>query len=425
MSDVTDVAFEELEFQWTGAGRQWEDERVRVVDAHVPLLFWPSIRYVYEVDRQLGILERHLLRCLRHLGRVSVEQAAQGMGVPAWVLDPAARSLAAVGVAQETSIGLLEADPEVVKRALEQEHIPEERERQCGLLLFPQSGELVALDGGTRNRAVAAFKRIRPALSAPCPPTLSGRPIAELAGEIWREGRALGLPERFLRFQDERLAGPLQESIPAYLCGGELVLSKKEPVRLDLVLRGSQRRRQVLAEVMENIGLPAPPRLAQRWIRQTECLPSSPWREKALAALLEREAATRAPFSVGSARYRWPLGESVASEVAARLDLTATAALEVIDPEATVELSVEFEPAGAAAARVFAVEWVVRQARTRARELDRKLLQALLREARTRYVVSGDASGALSVDRIRAALWEREAFAAVHRLREKEDLDYA
>ncbi|MFH1530398.1 MAG: hypothetical protein ABIK09_06645 [Pseudomonadota bacterium] len=423
MSEAPRIAFEELGFRWTGTSSGPDDERLRIEAAHIPLHFWPSVRYVYEEDRQLGILERHLLRCLRDLERVSVEQAAQGMGVPAWVLDSAARCLVAAGAAQEISVGVLEADPEAVSQALEQERIPEERERQCGLLLFPHSSELVALDGGSRHRAAAAFKRIRPALSAPCPPSLSGRPVAELAAEIWRDGRAQGLPERFLRFQDERLAGPFPELHPAYLCSGHLMLSK-EPAWLDLVLHGRRQRRQEMTEVEEHISLPAPPLLAQRWIQQTECLPSSPWRERALSALLERDAVTRPPLSTGPARYRWPLGEAVAQEVAARLDPTAPTALQVVDAEATVELTVDFEPAGDAAARVFAVEWVVRQARARARELDRTLLTVLLREARARYGVPGDAGGALGVDGIRSMLWERKAFAAVHRLREKEDLAY-
>ena len=422
MSEARDVAFEELEFQWAGNGHG-EDERLRILDAHIPLLFWPSVRYLYEVDRQVGILERHLLRCLRDLGQVSVEQAALGMGVPAWLLDPAARSLAAAGVAREIPVGLLEADPAAVSRALEQERIPEERERQCGLLLFPHSGELVALEGGARHRAMSAFKRIRPALAAPCPSPLPGRPVKELAESLVRDGRSQGLPKRFLRFHDEHLTDPMPEAVPAYLCNGEMTLSK-DLVRLDLTLRGRSKRRNGMVEVESTVNLPAPTRIRQRWLRQTECLPVSPCNERALAALLEREAVTRPPSQTGPTRYRWPLGEAVALELAAQRDPTVPFALEVVDAEATVELTVDFEPAGDAAARVFAVEWVVRQARAGARELDREVLMALLREARTRYSVRGDAGGALTAKGIRAALWERKTFAAVHRLREKEDLGY-
>lgn len=378
--------------------------RLHVREALVPMLLWPSVPMIREIEQDLTVIEQFLLESALALDMVRAVDVEEITGIPADAVTRIAARLTALGMlepADDAGWTPIRAGAEL---ALARRAVPERRTVQVPFLYLADGDDLVAFPVG--HQEVSLLAKALPTHEIPTPAELSGHRRAEVIRRRITEGRILGLGPDIVDVVEDTEDVP--GSCPAYRCRATIRRSDDELLLSAVNAKGKKVR---------DCRLPAGTRLAARWTGFADGADTAadPWHDAGGYVDAEQVEPDAWTFTLGP----------VAARAAARdgIALGRPAGLSIHDDSAIVYTDATFAPADRTTALFFALNHAVRSlADQPAAALPPDALPTATATALQQY---GFLPGALSPEDVEEQLWADRHYRHSYALRAARDFDYA
>jgi hypothetical protein len=325
-------------FSWTAPIKSPANATVVVREALLPMLLWPSVPVVQEVEQRLTVIDRFVVEAALLMTPVTAADIAEVTGVPHDAVGRIAGRLVGLGLLVPDGAGF--APAETAAAALDRPSVAERRETRLTFLYLPQGDDLVAYQDGMRRVEPPMLHRTTPDTMSPLPPGTAERSLAGFLRERIIGGQVVGLPEGIVDVVDEEQTTPF--GCPAYRCAGTVVTTDTD-VELRLRATGTQRR-QVSYKIAGAAGQ------AAYWSARAE------WTD-AVVADWTATGGTVETARLGSTRWSLTVdGPAAVAAVAAGIDLSRPAGLSIESDDCVTYVDVSFSAADHAALRMFAMQ---------------------------------------------------------------------
>lgn len=389
-------------FSWSAPIASPRNAIVVVREALLPMLLWPSVPVVREVEQRLTVIDRFVVEAALLMAPVTTADVAEVTGVPQDAVGRIAGRLAGLDLLVPDGIGF--APTASAPAALTRSSVPERQVTRLTFLYLPQGDDLIAYQDGPRRIDPPMLHRVVPETMAPLPPGTAERDLAGFLRERIAGGQVIGLPEGIVDVDeeqvDEKQAVPL--GCPAYRCAGTVV-ETDTAVELRLRTVGDANRRQITGKIVGAAGQ------AAYWSSRAA------WTD-AVVADWTATGGTVEPTRLGPTRWSLTVdGPAAASAASAGVDLSRPAGLSVRSDDSVTYVDVSFNPADHPARRVFAMQDALLRITSKVTDdLDEESVAGAASAARATY---GLAEADLTDAAVRDQLWLDGHYHHVYALR--------
>lgn len=329
-----------VEFSWSAPIDPAKDADVVVREALVPMLLWPSVPVVQEVEQRLTVIDRFIVEATLMMAPVTAADIEEVTGVPQDAVDRIASRLVGLGLLVPDGIGYGPTEIAAAAMVSDRPAVIERQETRVSFLYLPQGDDLIAYRDGPRRVEPPMLHRMVPVSLAPIPPAVSGRGLAPFLMERITEGQVIGLPEGIVDVVDQGQAVPF--SCPVYRCSGTVV-SREADVELRLRTSGAKGQQS-------NYKIVGADGQAAYWSARTGLV-------EAAVAGWASTGGTVETARLGPVEWSVTVDGPAATEaVAAGVDLSGSAGLSMQSDDCITYVDVSFSPSDHAARRVFAMQ---------------------------------------------------------------------
>jgi hypothetical protein len=325
-------------FSWSAPIKSLRNATVVVREALLPMLLWPSVPVVREVEQRLTVIDRFVVEAALLMAPITAADIAEVTEVPQDAVSRIAGRLVGLGLLVPDGIGL--APAETAAAALGRLSVPERQVTRLTFLYLPQGDDLIAYQDGPHRVEPPMLHRMVPETTSPVPSGTAERNLAGFLRERIVGNQVVGLPEGVVDVVDEEQTMPL--GCPAYRCVGTVVAADTN-VELRLRTAGAKRQ-QTTYKIVGAAGQ------AAYWSARAE------WTD-AVVADWTATGGTVKTAQLGPTRWSLTVdGPAAAEAAAARVDLSRPAGLSMLSDDCITYVDVSFSPADHAARRVFAMQ---------------------------------------------------------------------
>lgn len=329
-------------FSWSAPITYPKNATVVVREALLPMLLWPSVPVIREVEQRITVIDRFVVEAALRMAPVTAADIAEVTGVPQDAINRIAGRLAGLGLLVPDGIGYVPA--ETAAAALDRSSVPERQVTRLTFLYLPQGDELIAYQDGPHRAEPPMLHRMTPETVFPLPAGTSEQRLARFLRERIVGGQVVGLPDGIVDVDEEQVdeEQTVPPACPAYRCAGTVVALDND---VELRLRTtSAKRRQIRYKIAGAVGQ------AAYWSARTE------WTD-AIVAGWTATGGTVETSQVGPTRWSLTVdGPAAAGAVAAGVDLSRPAGLSMQSKDCVTYVDVSFSPADHAACRAFAMQ---------------------------------------------------------------------
>jgi hypothetical protein len=327
-----------MTFSWSAPIKFPKNAAAVVREALLPMLLWPSVPVVREVEQRFTVIDRFVVESALLMAPVTAADIAEVTGVPHDAVSRIAGRLVGLGLLVPDGTGFVPA--EAAAAALNRPSLTQRQETRLTFLYLPQGDDLIAYQDGPHRVEPPMLHRMIPETMYPLPSGTSERSLADFLRERIAGGRAAGLPEGTVDVVDEEQTLPL--GCPTYRCAGTIVATDAS-VELRLRTAGAKRQ-QTNFKIVGAVGQ------AAYWSARAE------WTDAVVAGW----TATGGKVETAQlGQTRWSItvdGPAAAEAAAAGRDLSKAGGLSMHSDDCVTYVDVSFSPADHAARRVFAMQ---------------------------------------------------------------------
>jgi hypothetical protein len=387
-------------FSWSAPIESARDATVVVREALLPMLLWPSVPVVREVEQKLTVIDRFVVEAALQMAPVTAVDIAEVTGVPQDAVSRIAGRLVGLGLLVPDGIGF--APTESATAALNRASVPERQVTRLAFLYLPQGDDLIAYQDGPHRVDPPMLHRMVPETMAPLHPGTAERRLAGFLRDRIVGGQVVGLPEGIVDVDeeqvDEKQTVPL--GCPAYRCAGSVVTTNTN-VELRLHTVGAKRK-QINYKIAGAAGQ------AASWSSRAE------WTDAAVADWTAT-GGTVETTQLGPTQWSLTVDGPAAVAAAAEVDLSRSAGLSMQSDDCVTYLDVSFAPADHSARRVFAMQDALLRITSKVTDdLDEEAVADAASSARARYgLTEADLTDAAVHDQ----LWVNGHYLHVYALR--------
>ncbi|WP_157255018.1 hypothetical protein [Nonomuraea typhae] len=381
-----------------------DDVLAVVLEALVPMIFWPRVAIRRAIDEDLSAVEMFLLEAAVSLGWLTAEVVEEITDLPTDVITAVTDGLVEFGLLTRNGTTLNPVEDEIAQ-TLGRETLRRHAWDTCSVLYLPHTHEAVAFGvpaRGRRRRSPPPAYLAGPGdrVTAPVGPDLMGTDPARLLSELLVRGDIARLPEDVIGIGPFPEDEPVPESCPVYRVEG--VVRTGTP-RVDLyVLTGDQRVR---------LDLSGAETLAGRWLRLAGFLKDPGGSARAAEAL----GCDAGDLVVEDGRVL--LNARAATAVGNRLSLATSGGFHVTDRQTVISVPIDLRPADLEAAILFALDRAAANMRGAGSEQAGEILARACRE----HDLPEDA---LPLAALADRLWGLAQYDLVYMLRAPRDFAY-
>lgn len=387
-------------FSWSAPIRSPKNATVVVREALLPVLLWPSVPVVREVEERLTIIDRFVMESAELVAAVTAADITEVTGMPPDAVDRIAGRLVTLGLLVPDGPGYTTTDAAAETLALDRPAVKKPQETRLTFLYLPQGDDLIAYQEGPRRTEPPALHRTDPTGPFPLPPDIAGQSRAGYLRERIAAGRVVGLPEGIIDVVDDEQVMPL--GCPVYRCTGAVVgIGAATELRLRTI--GGKKRQQVNCTIAGAAGQ------GGYWSAQAG------WVEAAVAGWTAT-GGTVQPVRMEPARWALTMdGPAATAAAGAGIDLSQPAGLSMRSEVCVTYVDVSFHPADRAARRVLALQDALLRITSQvADNLDEDTVSDAASAARAAYDLD---EVDLTDDDVRDRLWLERHYLHVYGLR--------
>lgn len=390
-------------FSWSAPIESPANATVVVREALLPMLLWPSVPVVREVEQRLTVIDRFAVEAALMMAPVTAADIAEVTGVPQDAVSRIVGRLVGLGLLVPDGVGFVAA--ETAEEALDRSSVPERQVTRLTFLYLPQGGDLIAYQDGPHRVEPPMLHRMVPETVAPLPPEVAERSLASFLREQLIGGQVIGLPEGIVDVEEEQVDE--KQTVPlgcqVYRCAGTVITTDTN-VELRLRTTGTTRK-QITYKIAGAAGQ------AAYWSSQAQ------WTDD-IVANWTATGGTVKTTQLGPTRWSLTVDGPAATEAieaGVGVDLSRAGGLSIQSDDCVTYVDVSFNPADHAASRVFAMQDALLQITSKViDDLDEETVPDATSAARATYgLTEADLSDAAVHDR----LWLDRHYLHVYALR--------
>lgn len=324
-------------FSWSAPIKSAKNATVVVREALLPMLSWPSVPVVREVEQRFTVIDRFVVEAALLMAPVTAADIAEVTGVPQDAVSRIAGRLVGLGLLVPDGIGF--APTEKAAGALDRSSVPERQVTRLTFLYLPQGDDLIAYQDGARRVEPPMLHRMTPETMSPLPARMAEQSLAAFLRERIVGGQVVGLPDGIVDVVDGEQTIPL--GCPVYRCAGTVVATDTD---VELRLRPADPKRQHAYKIAGAASQ------AAYWSARAE------WTD-AVVADWTATGGTVETTRLGPTTWSLTVdGPAAVEAAAAGVDLSRPAGLSIQSDVCVTYVDVSFSPTDHAARRVFAMQ---------------------------------------------------------------------
>jgi hypothetical protein len=310
-----------------------------VREALLPMLVWPSVPVVREIEERLTVIDRFVVEAAALMTSVTAADIAEVTGVPQDAVGRIAGRLVGLGLLAPADIGY--APTAEAAATLDRPSIVKRQPARLTFLYLPQGDDLIAYQDGPRRVEPPMVHRMPVETNFPLPPRTAGRRLVDFLRERIGRGQVIGLPEGIVDVVNQDQTLPL--GCPAYRCAGAVVGTGTDPgAEVELRLHTASGRHFKLAGAVGQAAYWAAP---ATWTNAIDAVVAD-W--TATGGAVERT-------QVGPTSWVLTV-DGLAAAAATGVDLSGPAGLSIQADACVTYVDISFSPADHAARREFAMQ---------------------------------------------------------------------
>ena len=331
-------------FSWSASIESPTNATVVIREALLPMMLWPSVPVVREVEQRLTVIDRFVVEAALMMAPVAAADIAEVTGVPQDAVSRIAGRLVGFGLLVPDGVGFFAT--EAAEVALVRSSVPERQATRLTFLYLPQGDDLIAYQEGPRRVEPPMLHRMAPETVAPLPSGATERSLAGFLRERILGGQVIGLPEGIVDVDEEQVDD--KQTVPlgcqAYRCAGTVITTDTN-VELRLRTTGTTRK-QITYKIAGAVGQ------AAYWSSRAQ------WTD-AVVADWTATGGTVKTTQLGPTRWSLTVDGTAAAEAVEAgvgVNLSRAGGLYLQSDDCVTYLDVSFSPADHAACRVFAMQ---------------------------------------------------------------------
>jgi hypothetical protein len=392
---------------------------VSIEEGLLPILFWPDVCVIREVEHQMTFLERLILETSEEFGEFTVDDIELITGAHVRALGTICTRLTHFDLLHELRSGVYVPRSENAREALAKEAFLEQRQEERDFIFLPRTGDLIEVLEGD---AWLKLTKLIPRLQSPVPTEFHGRSFAQVVDEWVRTRPCPGVSASVKRAVTDDDGSKIAKICPAYSCRGAGIETKSGKT-LNVTLFSNSRRRGRQRETV-NADLSYASGLVETLSQATVVCRQN--KRTAMASMLDlslEDIAEESIESSGPVLWTVSIGEEQASSLARKGTLLAQPGVTMaVSDEWLLNIECRFRPANSSAAREFILERLAASLAGMALVTEDIIKEHLHRSC-------GDFGMKpemleVEISEILEWLWDRGEYAAVYAARQQGDFHY-
>lgn len=406
-------------FEWGARPKIPGSATVQVREALVPMELWTAVPVVRRIDEELTIVDRFILEAALDLNPLYARDVEDVTRIPRDAVTRIAGRLTGLGLLRAAEDAYW-AETDAVEAALNRRSVPRYALTRLTFLYLPDGDDLIAFGSGPGQAAAPKLNRVAPVSDKALPADLAGIPVTEFVGRRIRAGTVARLPEDIVGMpeagpssaEETNDEGRIPDTCAVYRCAGHV---KRQGEEVTLVLRLSSGK----GGRGEKCAIPGADGQARRWESLDVQVPEAA-EDWGGYAYIGKTSATS---------WKFILDEDAANSATWQdVPISDPGGLSVTElPSCVVEVEIAFEPLDSDAARIFALDYAVREVTETAYDSisgSPEVLARAVEAGSARFSDYCPGGMGLTAEDLERRLWAGNHFRHVYAVREAEDFAY-